>query len=58
MEKALSYMCKAYNIYVKQKSPFRTDAENVINIIYKQMKKDNKEEAFNRILAENNIKTH
>ncbi len=55
MELALDYMCKAYNLYIKEKSPFRSDAEKVINMIYSQMKKENKEEAFNRILKENNI---
>lgn len=58
MELALDYMCKAYNLYVKEKSPFRSDAEKVINMIYSQMKKDNKEEAFYRILKENNINSN
>jgi hypothetical protein len=58
MENALQNMCKAYNIYVEQKSPYRTDAEKVINMIFGIMKKDNKEEAFNRILKENNIKSN
>jgi len=53
---ALDYMCKAYNIYVHDKSPYRSDAEKVINMIYTQMKKDNKEEEFNKILKDNNIK--
>lgn len=55
MEKSLDNMCKAYNIYVNQKSAFRSDAEKVINMIYANMKKDNKEEVFHRILKENNI---
>ena len=55
MEKALDNVCKAYNIYVKEKSPYRSDAEKVINMIYKEMKKDNKEEAFKKILKDNNI---
>ncbi len=58
MENALKNMCKAYNIYLEQKSPYRTDAEKVINMIYGVMKKNNQEEAFNRILKENNIKSN
>jgi len=54
-ETGLDNMCKAYNIYAKEKSAYRSDAEKVINSIYTQMKKDNKEEVFNRILKQNNI---
>lgn len=54
-EKGLENMCKAYNIYVEQKSPYRTDAERVINVIYAEMKKLGKEEVFNMILESNNI---
>jgi tetratricopeptide (TPR) repeat protein len=57
LEKALDNICKAYNIYVEQKSPYRSDAEKAINMIYGILKKDNKEDVFNRILKENNIKT-
>jgi len=56
-EKGLDNMCKAYNIYIDQKSPYRTDAEKIIQMIYAQMKKDGKEDAFNKILASNNIST-
>jgi tetratricopeptide (TPR) repeat protein len=55
MEKALDNMCKAYNIYIENKSPYRSDAEKIINKIYARMKADNKEDAFKRILKENNI---
>jgi tetratricopeptide (TPR) repeat protein len=55
-ENALDNMCKAYNIYVEQKSPYRSDAETVINLIYKEMKKENKEDKFNKILKDNNIR--
>ena len=48
-------MCKAYNLYIQQKSPYRADAEKVINIIYYEMKKQGKEEKFNEILKANNI---
>lgn len=54
-EQGLENMCKAYNIYVEQKSPYRSDAEKVINIIYSEMKKQGKVEKFNQILKANNI---
>lgn len=54
-EKGLDNMCKAYNMYIKQKSPYRTDAEKVINLIYSEMKKQGKEDNFNKILKSNNI---
>jgi len=54
-EKGLDYICKAYNLYIKIKSPYRTDAEKVINMIYSEMKKAGKVEEFNKILEENHI---
>ncbi len=54
-EKALDNLCKAYNIYVKQKSPYRTDAENLIQEVYNELKKQGKENIFNEILEKNNI---
>lgn len=54
-EKGLDNMCKAYNLYVALKSPYRTDAEKVISIIYNQMKEKGKEETFNKILKQHNI---
>lgn len=54
-EKGLDNMCIAYNIYIEQKSPYRTDAEKMINIIYAEMKKQGKVEEFNKILKANNI---
>lgn len=57
-EGALQNLCKAYMLYVKQKSPYRTDAEKVINQIFTAMKKEGKEERFNAILKENNINTN
>jgi tetratricopeptide (TPR) repeat protein len=56
-EKALGYMCKAYNLYIEQKSPYRSDAEKVIRNIYSAMKKQGKEARFNEILKENKIRT-
>lgn len=54
-ETSLGYMCKAYNLYVQQKSPYRTDAETIIRYIYAKMKEQKKEDVFNSILKENNI---
>jgi tetratricopeptide (TPR) repeat protein len=54
-EKALENMCKALNLYVYLKSPYRTDAEKLISIIYVEMKKQGKEEKFNQILKDHNI---
>jgi len=58
LENALTNMCKAYNIYADLKSPYRGDAEKVINLIHMQMKRDGKEDVFYRILKENNIKSN
>jgi tetratricopeptide (TPR) repeat protein len=55
-EAALSNFCKAYNLYVAQKSPYRTDAEKLISGIYQTMKADGKEKRFEAILTENNIR--
>jgi len=54
-EKALDYMCKAYNKYTEMKSPYRTDAESIIRNIYQMMDKDGKKEEFLKILKNNNI---
>lgn len=54
-EKGLDSLCKAYNLYYEQKSPYRTDAESLISMVYAEMKKQGKEEQFNQILKENNI---
>jgi hypothetical protein len=40
---------------VEQKSPYRTDAEKMINAIYAEMKKQDKENKFNEILKANHI---
>jgi len=57
-ENALDNMCKAYNLYVAQKSPYRSDAEKLISLIHGQMKKENKEDKFNKILKDNNIRSN
>lgn len=53
--KGLDTMCKAYVIYIAKKSPYRTDAEKVINSIYTEMKNKGEEDQFFQILKENNI---
>lgn len=54
-EKSLHNMCKAYNLYVAQKSPYRTDAEKIISLLYQEFKNNGKEARFNEILKENNL---
>lgn len=55
LEKGLDYMCKAYSLYIEMKSPYRTDAEQIIAAIYAEMKGKGKEEEFMKILKDNNI---
>lgn len=55
LEKGLDNMCKAYNIYIEQKSPYRSDAEQMISYIFGEMKKGGKEKRFDEILKENHI---
>ncbi|AYZ11441.1 tetratricopeptide repeat protein [Chryseobacterium arthrosphaerae] len=54
-EKALNYICKAYSIYIEQKSPYRSDAETIIGYIYKKMKEENKLDKFKEILKSNKL---
>lgn len=54
-EKSLDFIAKAYNKYVKINSPYRSDAESIIQSIYKIMKEQNKLETFHKILNQNNI---
>lgn len=55
-EEGLKNMCKAYNLYIQLQSPYRTDAEKIINQIYAVMKKEGNEKKFKAILEEHNIK--
>jgi len=57
-ENSLDNMCKAYNLYIEMNSPYRTDAEKMINTLYHYLKKEGKEEKFNEILKKNHIKTN
>lgn len=54
-ENALDNICKAYILYIEQKSPYRTDAEKLVSYIYAQMNKQGKAERFNEILKSNKI---
>lgn len=54
-EQALDNICKAYNLYVAQNSPYRTDAEKIIQGIYQELKKQDKIATFDTILKNNNI---
>jgi tetratricopeptide (TPR) repeat protein len=55
-EKSLDYVCKAYNLYVKASSPYRSDAEQLIQLLYQEFKKIDKIDSFNKILKDNNIR--
>ncbi len=55
-EKGLDYMCKAYNKYIENNSPYRSDAETMIGLAFKEMKAKNQESLFYKILENNNIK--
>lgn len=54
-EKGLDNMCKAYALYIKLKSPYRTDAEKIIQLICAEMKKAGKLNRFNEILKQHDI---
>ena len=54
-EKALDYICKAYLIYVEQNSPYRSDAEQMISILYEDMKQKDQLNKFQRILKKHKI---
>lgn len=54
-EKALIQMIKALKIYTQTKSPYRADAETIIQYIYSAMKKNNNLDSFRKIMHENNI---
>lgn len=54
-EEGLDNMCKAYNLYIEHNSPYRTDAEKVIQYIYKEMEKAGNSNAFFEILKKNGI---
>jgi tetratricopeptide (TPR) repeat protein len=55
-DKSLDYTCKAYNLYVKSGSPYRTDAEKMVQLLYNEFKRLDKVDSFYKILKDNNIK--
>lgn len=54
-ENGLDNLCKAYNLYIENNSPHRTDAEKLIQFIYQEMKNAGKEAQFYEILKKNHI---
>lgn len=54
-EKALDQIFKAHRIYTIDKSEYVKDTETLMGAIYQKMKKENKEDVFKKIAAENNI---
>ncbi|MDR1678367.1 MAG: tetratricopeptide repeat protein [Prevotellaceae bacterium] len=54
-EEALPQMCTAFLLYVKQKSPYRADAEKIIGLIYQKMKEQGKENEFRKIMNDSKI---
>jgi tetratricopeptide (TPR) repeat protein len=45
-EHGLENMCKAYNLYIEQKSPYRSDVEKIIGFLFSEMKKQGKQALF------------
>jgi len=54
-EKGLDNLCKAYRIYVESKSPYRSDAEKLIQYVYEAMKKQGNEAQFHEILKRHDL---
>jgi tetratricopeptide (TPR) repeat protein len=54
-EDALDNVCKAYLVYVEQRSPYRVDAEHMIGVIYYQMEQQKKLDTFRSILKKYNL---
>ncbi len=54
-EKGLDYACKAYQLYVAINSPYRVDAQKIMQEQYQNFKAQNKEATFYKILEQNNI---
>jgi tetratricopeptide (TPR) repeat protein len=53
----LENMCRAYNLYVTQKSPYRADCEKVMQVIFNELKKQNNDAQFYDTLRQYNITT-
>lgn len=54
-DKALQDICIAHGIYTNEKSEYSKDTEMLMGAIYQKMVKENKEQIFKKIAAENNI---
>lgn len=54
-ENALENLCIAYNLYIEQKSPYRTDAEHLINMVYVKMEGNGDKDRFFEILKSHGI---
>lgn len=54
-DKALQDICIAHGIYTNEKSEYSKDTEMLMGAIYQKMIKENKEQIFKKIAAENNI---
>lgn len=54
-EKALNDIFIAHRIYTNDKSDYTKDTEVMMSAIYQKMQKENKEDVFKKIAAENNI---
>lgn len=54
-EKALTDIFTAHKIYTNDKSEYAKDTEMLMGAIYQKMVKENKEDLFKKIAAENNI---
>ncbi len=52
---SLTNAIQAFKLYDISKSPYKADAEKVINYLYGDFKKNNKEEDFKKICKENNV---
>jgi tetratricopeptide (TPR) repeat protein len=55
-EKALNNIFIAHRIYTEEKSDYVKDSEQIIGMMFQKLKKENKEELFNKIAEQNNIK--
>lgn len=54
-EVGLDQLCRAYVLYVEAKSPYRSDAEKLIQFAFAEMKAAGKEKEFKEILARNGL---
>ena len=55
-EKGLDNLVNAYTIYTAQQSPYRADAANKIGYMYNDLKKQGKEDLFNKVATKYNLK--